>query len=73
VFERFYRADPARRRSPARPDGDSLNGGVGVGLGLSIVSAIVSAHQGTVRYSATPGGGATFRVTIPLHQLPRDS
>jgi two-component system OmpR family sensor kinase len=73
VFERFYRADPARRRLPEPPTGDDLGGGVGVGLGLSIVSAIVAAHDGTVRYEPTPGGGATFRVTIPLHALPPDA
>jgi two-component system OmpR family sensor kinase len=55
VFERFYRAD----RSRARGTG-------GVGLGLSIVAAITHAHDGTVVVEQTPGGGATFRVTLPL-------
>ena len=55
VFERFYRADPARGRS---------NGG-GNGLGLAIVAAIVSAHGGQVGVAATPGGGATFIVDLP--------
>ncbi|WP_028937366.1 sensor histidine kinase [Pseudonocardia spinosispora] len=73
VFERFYRSDPARARLPERPDGDGIGGGVGVGLGLSIVTAIVAAHQGTVCHEPTPGGGATFRVTIPLHSLPSSS
>jgi two-component system OmpR family sensor kinase len=55
VFERFYRADPSRVRG---------NGG-GNGLGLAIVAAIVSAHDGQVGVAATPGGGATFVVDLP--------
>lgn len=55
VFERFYRADPARGRG---------NGG-GNGLGLAIVAAIVHAHNGLVGVAATPGGGATFVVDLP--------
>jgi len=38
----------------------------GVGLGLSIVSAVVSAHGGHVTVSETSGGGATFEVELPL-------
>jgi len=55
VFERFYRADDSRARSSG-----------GTGLGLSIVAALVAAHDGTVDVLDTPGGGATFRVTLPL-------
>jgi len=55
VFERFYRADPSRVRG---------HGG-GNGLGLAIVAAIVSAHDGHVGVAATPGGGATFVVDLP--------
>jgi two-component system, OmpR family, sensor kinase len=55
VFERFYRADPAR--SPA--DG-------GAGLGLSIVAALVAVHGGTVGVDSVPGRGARFRVVLPL-------
>jgi two-component system OmpR family sensor kinase len=55
VFERFYRADTSRTRASG-----------GTGLGLSIVAALVAAHRGTVEVLDTPGGGATFRVTLPL-------
>jgi two-component system OmpR family sensor kinase len=55
VFERFYRADASRTRASG-----------GTGLGLSIVAALVVAHGGTVEVDETPGGGATFRVTLPL-------
>src|SRR5699024_4500037 len=54
VFERFYRADKARSRARG-----------GSGLGLAIVTAIVEQHQGTVSLHPTPGGGATFRVSLP--------
>jgi two-component system OmpR family sensor kinase len=55
IFERFYRADSSRQRGK----------GGGSGLGLSIVSAVVSAHHGQVGVRTTPGGGATFRVSLP--------
>lgn len=55
VFERFYRANPARTRE----DG-------GTGLGLAIVGALVAAHGGVVQLESTPGEGAVFRVLLPL-------
>lgn len=38
----------------------------GTGLGLSITEALVEAMDGTVTYEPRPGGGATFRVTLPV-------
>ena len=58
VFERFYRADAARTRR--------AGGNTGTGLGLAIVAALVAAHHGSVEVAETPGGGATFRVRLPL-------
>ena len=55
VFERFYRADDSRSRSTG-----------GVGLGLSIVAAVATAHGGTVDARSGPDGGAVFRITLPL-------
>jgi two-component system OmpR family sensor kinase len=55
VFERFYRVDSSRTRASG-----------GVGLGLSIVSAVAEAHGGSAGARPTPGGGATFVVAIPL-------
>jgi two-component system OmpR family sensor kinase len=64
VFERFYRADPARTR---RADGT-----VGTGLGLAIVAALVAAHSGTVEVESQRGVGATFRVLLPQAELVED-
>jgi two-component system, OmpR family, sensor kinase len=55
VFERFYRADPARARTRG-----------GSGLGLSIVAAIVTAHGGTVSAVSTPGEGLVVTILIPV-------
>ena len=55
VFEPFHRADPGRSRDRG-----------GSGLGLSIVAAVVSAHGGKVEALPTAGGGATFRLELPL-------
>jgi two-component system OmpR family sensor kinase len=54
IFERFYRSDPSRSRTHG-----------GAGLGLSIVSAIVANHGGTVSAQGRIGSGTTFTVHLP--------
>lgn len=66
IFERFWRADRARRfRSDPKATGTS-----GTGLGLSIVKHIVEAHGGTVHAESELNRGSRFVVTLPLPQAP---
>lgn len=55
VFNRFWRADPARARTVG-----------GTGLGLSIALEDTRLHRGRLDVWARPGEGACFRLTLPL-------
>jgi two-component system heavy metal sensor histidine kinase CusS len=62
VFDRFYRADPARAR-----------GSGGTGLGLAIMRQIVVLHGGDVKIESHPGEGTTVSVTLPASEETRYS
>jgi two-component system sensor histidine kinase MtrB len=55
VFNRFWRADPARARTTG-----------GTGLGLSISLEDVRLHGGWLQAWGAPGDGASFRMTLPV-------
>jgi signal transduction histidine kinase len=55
IFRRLYRGDSSRSQR-------------GLGLGLSLVKAIVESHSGTVAVDDTPGGGARFTVRLPMQR-----
>jgi signal transduction histidine kinase len=52
IWERLYRGDTSRSER-------------GLGLGLSLVKAIVQAHDGTVTARSRPGAGSSFELRLP--------
>jgi heavy metal sensor kinase len=55
IFERFYRADPARGED-----------GLHAGLGLAIVKEYLNLMGGTIAVDSAPGQGSTFRLRLPV-------
>jgi signal transduction histidine kinase len=61
IFDRFWRADPARSRVGESP---------GTGLGLAITKWVAEAHGGTISVQSRPGRGTLFTVTLPRQPPP---
>ena len=54
IWDRLYRGDKSRSER-------------GLGLGLSLVKAVVQAHKGQVEVSQNPGGGSLFALYLSAH------
>jgi two-component system NtrC family sensor kinase len=55
IFDPFFTTKPA---------------GMGTGLGLPLCRGIVESHAGTIAVESSPGGGARFRIVLPVGSIP---
>jgi signal transduction histidine kinase len=56
IWERLYRGDKSRSQR-------------GLGLGLSVVKAVIEAHKGKATVNSKVGQGSEFTVLLPIHAL----
>jgi signal transduction histidine kinase len=56
IWDRFFRGDTSRAQR-------------GLGLGLSLVRAVILAHKGTIKVSSAPGTGTHVSIILPAHGL----
>jgi signal transduction histidine kinase len=70
AFDRFHRGSD-RAEAGAKDGKDHPDGGVGSGLGLSIVQAIAVAHGGQATLESWPGQGTRVRVWLPTAARPQ--
>jgi signal transduction histidine kinase len=57
IWDRLYRGDQSHSQR-------------GLGLGLSLVKAVVAAHHGAVQVSSIPGAGSRFTLVLPIPSAP---
>ena len=60
IWDRLYRGDKSRNEK-------------GLGLGLSLVKAVVQAHRGSVDVVSEPGRGSVFTIRLPVGQVGKES
>ena len=53
IFDRLYRGDKSRSHR-------------GLGLGLSLVQAVIRAHKGRIEVQSSPDEGSTFTLVLPV-------
>lgn len=58
IFEPFYQVE-----------GDRVAAATGTGMGLAFARTLAEAHYGSLHLLDTPGGGSTFRLTLPLNKV----
>jgi len=57
IWDRLYRGDKSRSQP-------------GLGLGLSLVKAVVQAHKGRIEVHSVPGAGSAFTLYFPTAAIP---